>query len=52
MPGRRIGNGLRNLQQRLADTGGQCRIHSRPGHGTTVILTVPLGTAKAQAKGR
>ena len=52
MPGRRIGNGMRNLQQRLADTGGQCRVHSRPGHGTTVILTVPLRAAKAPAKSK
>ncbi len=48
--GRRIGNGLRNLQQRLVDTGGQCRVESRPGHGTSVILTVPLRVAKAPAK--
>ncbi len=45
-PGRRVGNGLRNLQQRLADTGGQCTVHSRPGHGTTVTLTVPLRAAR------
>ena len=50
VPGRRIGNGLRNLQQRLADAGGQCRVESRPGGGTTVILTVPLRAAKAPAK--
>jgi ligand-binding sensor domain-containing protein/signal transduction histidine kinase len=47
--GRRVGHGLRNLQQRLADVGGQCHVRSRPGHGTTVILTVPLRTAKAPA---
>jgi signal transduction histidine kinase len=50
VPGRRIGNGLRNLQQRLADAGGQCRVESRPGGGTSVILTVPLRAAKAPAK--
>ncbi len=50
LSGRRVGNGLRNLQQRLADTGGQCRVESRPGHGTSVILTVPLRAAKAPVK--
>ena len=50
LPGRRIGNGLRNLRQRLADTGGQCRVESRPGRGTTVILTVPLRAAKTPIK--
>lgn len=40
--GRRIGNGLRNLQQRLAEVGGLCHIRSRPGQGTLVTLTVPL----------
>jgi signal transduction histidine kinase len=33
---------LRNLQQRLAEAGGFCRIRSRPGQGTVVTLTVPL----------
>jgi signal transduction histidine kinase len=40
--GSRTGNGLRNMRQRLALLSGQCNIESRPGHGTTVILTVPL----------
>jgi ligand-binding sensor domain-containing protein/signal transduction histidine kinase len=48
--GKRIGNGLRNLQQRLADVGGKCSVHSEPGHGTMVSLNVPLGAAPAQAK--
>jgi ligand-binding sensor domain-containing protein/signal transduction histidine kinase len=43
---KRVGNGMQNLQQRLADVGGTCRIRSQPGHGTTVTLTVPLGAAK------
>jgi signal transduction histidine kinase len=47
---KRIGNGMLNLQQRLADVGGQCSIRSQPGQGTTVTLTVPLGTARRQAK--
>ena len=43
--GKRVGNGLRNLQQRLAEVGGLCRIRSQPGQGTTVRLTVPLTAA-------
>jgi signal transduction histidine kinase len=43
----RHGNGLRNMRQRLDILGGQCTIRSRPGHGTTVILSVPLAPATA-----
>ncbi len=43
--GGRTGNGLRNMSQRLADTGGQCAITSRPGQGTTVCFYVPLTAA-------
>jgi len=46
----RIGQGMFNLQQRLADVGGRCRIRSRPGQGTTVSLSVPLGAARNPAK--
>ncbi len=35
-------NGLLNMRQRLDLLGGSCDIRSRPGHGTTVILTVPM----------
>jgi signal transduction histidine kinase len=38
----RSGNGLQNMRQRLAILDGQCTIISRPGHGTTVRLSVPL----------
>jgi signal transduction histidine kinase len=38
----RPGDGLRNLRDRLEAMGGQCDIESRPGHGTTVRLVVPL----------
>jgi signal transduction histidine kinase len=43
----RQGNGLRNMRQRLDILGGQCTIQSRPGHGTTVILSVPLAPVTA-----
>lgn len=35
-------NGLQNMRQRLDILGGQCTIQSRQGHGTTVVLSVPL----------
>ena len=47
---KRIGNGMKNLQQRLADVGGKCTIRSQPGQGTTVTLTVPLGAARNHTK--
>ena len=43
--GKRGGNGLPNLRQRLVEIGGQCSITSRPGRGTRVNLSVPLGAA-------
>jgi ligand-binding sensor domain-containing protein/signal transduction histidine kinase len=39
---KRGGNGLPNMQQRLAEVGGLCAIRSRAGTGTCVSLTVPL----------
>ena len=39
---RRGGNGLGNMQDRLAKTGGRCLLRSRPGEGATVILSIPL----------
>jgi signal transduction histidine kinase len=36
------GNGLENLKQRMRVAGGDCRIESRRGQGTTVLLTLPL----------
>jgi ligand-binding sensor domain-containing protein/signal transduction histidine kinase len=40
--GKRRGNGLKNMQQRLADIGGECSVASRPGAGTVVTLHIPL----------
>lgn len=40
---KRNGNGLTNMQRRLADLGGTCEIQSRPGNGTRVILQLPIG---------
>jgi signal transduction histidine kinase/ligand-binding sensor domain-containing protein len=36
-----LADGLRNMRQRLADLGGECRIESRPGSGTKVSLRLP-----------
>lgn len=36
------GNGLRSLQQRAADLGGQFTIRSAPGEGASLTLTCPL----------
>ena len=38
----RGGNGLKNMRQRLEDIGGECRIRSQPGAGTTVTLRIEL----------
>lgn len=38
----RGGDGLGNLERRMAEAGGTCRIETAKGRGTTVILTVPL----------
>ncbi len=39
------GAGLPNLQKRLAAIGGQCRVHSSPGRGTRVEMTLGLNGA-------
>jgi signal transduction histidine kinase len=36
------GNGLTNMQQRLAGIGGRCTMVSRPGQGTTVQLRLAI----------
>jgi signal transduction histidine kinase len=40
-PDNAIADGLRNIQQRLVDIDGSCRIESRVDVGTTVIFRVP-----------
>lgn len=39
------GQGLRNMRQRAQLMGGEVRIDSAPGRGTTVAVTVPLADA-------
>jgi signal transduction histidine kinase/ligand-binding sensor domain-containing protein len=36
------GNGLTNMRQRLANIGGECRIESASGQGTTILLAINL----------
>jgi signal transduction histidine kinase len=48
---RASGNGLPNMQKRLADLGGACRVRSRPGEGTVVSFLVPLEKAPAGRAG-
>jgi signal transduction histidine kinase len=40
--GRRSGNGLANMRQRLESVGGQCVVENRPGAGVVVRLHIPL----------
>jgi len=39
------GSGMANLENRLAAIGGRCQVHSEPGQGTRVELTVFLKAA-------
>lgn len=39
---REKGFGLQNMQQRMETVGGSCQIHSLPGKGTEVMLSVSL----------
>ena len=39
-PDNALADGLRNMRQRMADIGGECRVESRPGSGTKVILNL------------
>jgi signal transduction histidine kinase/ligand-binding sensor domain-containing protein len=35
-------DGLRNIRERMAELGGECRIESRPEEGTRVVFELPL----------
>jgi signal transduction histidine kinase len=47
---KRVGNGIRNMRQRLADVGGECRFESRAGRGTVVVFRLPLAAEIIQSK--
>ena len=40
------GNGLRNLEARTANLGGQIQIETAPGQGTSLSITVPLNYSR------
>lgn len=40
-PDNALADGLRNMEQRMADIGGRCGIESRPGRGTQIRLHLP-----------
>jgi signal transduction histidine kinase len=44
-PENALSDGLRNMQQRLAEIGGTCRIQSVPGEGTSVFVELALPPA-------
>ncbi len=35
-------DGLRNMRERMAELGGECRIESQPEEGTRVVFELPL----------
>lgn len=37
-----VGLGLQTMRERAAALGALCQIHSQPGHGTSVIIRLPL----------
>lgn len=43
------GFGLFNIRERMVALGGECRITSAPGHGTQIVLRVPVGQCEAAA---
>jgi PAS domain S-box-containing protein len=46
----RHGLGLTNMRERALSLGGTCEIKSLPGRGTTIIVRVPLKTAKRDSR--
>ena len=42
------GLGLESMEERAKEMGGHLRLDSRPGEGTTMILTVPLSALRAK----
>jgi signal transduction histidine kinase len=41
-----VGNGLENMDRRMREIGGEVRLQSEPGKGTTVTLLLPLGSIR------
>jgi signal transduction histidine kinase len=36
------GNGMKNMKRRANEIGGQLKVESAPGRGTTITLTAPI----------
>ncbi|MEA2499510.1 MAG: hypothetical protein QOH26_1915 [Actinomycetota bacterium] len=45
--GRAEGSGLQNMRDRIAAVGGELRIESSAGHGTTIVGSIPVGLRRA-----
>jgi signal transduction histidine kinase len=43
-----VSDGLRNMRQRMADIGGECRIESKAGTGTKVFVHLPWANEMAR----
>ena len=46
------GLGLRSIRERVRFAKGSLRIESRPGHGTKLLVRIPLSTARSDASPR
>jgi ligand-binding sensor domain-containing protein/signal transduction histidine kinase len=47
-----LGNGLRNMRQRLTEIGGDCSVKSEPGGGTSIRFILPLARPGLEKAGR
>ena len=45
---RRIGLGLRSIDERVRLVRGTVQLESRPGHGTSLLVRVPLSKAPVE----
>jgi signal transduction histidine kinase len=43
-----VGLGLQTMRERAAALGALCQIHSQPGHGTSVVVRLPLAGLNAE----
>ena len=45
-----VRNGVSNMQERMADVGGNCEIQAAPGAGCRITFTVPVGKSGFSSK--